>query len=140
MTINNCTFGGTVTNIGDARTEPGREWINFTIIVPGSGKRKEDGRDDALFMRCVCFGKTAIFASKYMHLKQKAVVIGKLEKRRYKDKSGVEKDGYQLKVFELQLVKDYDATTNAPAQEEYVAQPAKTSEEDIIIPGEDDMF
>lgn len=149
MTINNCVFGGSVTNIGAATlNSPGREFINFTLLVQPSGHNKDGSEREALFIRCVAFGHSAKFAADYMQKSQKAVVTGSLEKRRYTDKNGIEKESYQLKVQSLQLIKD-----TAPAREPEQSQvepaqgivqesyrpdsiPDAPADEEIVIPGE----
>ena len=146
MTINNCVFGGSVTNIGAANlSAPGREFINFTLLVQPSGQNKDGSERDALFIRCVAFGYSAKVAADYMQKSPKAVVVGALEKRRYTDKTGAEKESYQLKVQSLQLIKDTAPAKDAApgiVQESYSPDsiPAAPSEDEIVIPGEYSSF
>lgn len=141
MTVNNCVFGGSITNIGDPRTEPGREFITFTILVQPSGKNKDGSEREALFIRCVAFGFSAKFAIDYMTKGQKAVVIGSLEKRRYTDRNGAEKESYQLRVQSLQLVKE---TALDGRKKEAASEPQEpngnVADDEVYIPGESDMF
>ncbi|MDO4634160.1 MAG: single-stranded DNA-binding protein [Eubacteriales bacterium] len=49
---------------------------------------KRDGQPDADFFDCVCFGRSAEFAEKYLHQGTKLVVQGRLQNDNYTDKEG----------------------------------------------------
>lgn len=49
---------------------------------------KRDGQADADFFDCVCFGRQAEFAEKYLHQGIKMVVQGRLQNDNYQDKDG----------------------------------------------------
>lgn len=57
----------------------------YTIAVDRYGKK-----DEADFIRCVCFGKTADFAEKYLHKGIKVAVEGRIQTGSY------EKDGKKV--------------------------------------------
>ena len=99
-TVNQCNFVGCVLHKGNLvlAGSQAKPMTNFTVCVSGKNKEKE-----ALFIRCVVFGQTADFFSKYAQDKDTVYVSGELEKRKYKNKDGVEKESYQLVVRELQL-------------------------------------
>ena len=58
----------------------------YTLAVDRRFKR--EGQPDADFFDCVCFGKSAEFAEKYLHKGTKMVVQGRLENDNYTDRDG----------------------------------------------------
>lgn len=59
----------------------------YTLAVDRRFKR--DGDPDADFIRCVCFGKTAEFAGKYLRKGTKIGVSGRIQTGSYTNKDGV---------------------------------------------------
>lgn len=99
-TVNQCNFMGCALHKGELRHvgSQANPMITFTVCVSGKNKEKE-----ALFVRCVVFGKTAEYFDIFSQEKDTVFVTGELEKRKYK-KDGVEKESYQLLVRELKLL------------------------------------
>lgn len=58
----------------------------YTLAVDRRFKR--DGDPDADFIRCVCFGKTAEFAAKYLRKGTKIGVTGRIQTGSYTNKDG----------------------------------------------------
>ena len=58
----------------------------YTLAVDRRFKR--DGDPDADFIRCVCFGKTAEFAGKYLRKGTKIGVSGRIQTGSYTNKDG----------------------------------------------------
>lgn len=116
--VNQCNFMGCALHKGNliSAGSSGTPMTNFTLCVSGRNKEKE-----ALFVRCVVFGKTAEFFDRYAQDKDIVYASGELEKRKYKTKEGVEKETYQLIVRELQLLPRHKTDGNrkddAPAAE-----------------------
>lgn len=55
----------------------------YTLAVDRKGKK-----DEADFIPCVCFGKTADFASKYLHKGMKIAVEGRIQTGSYTNRDG----------------------------------------------------
>ena len=49
---------------------------------------KREGQPDADFFECVCFGRSAEFAEKYLHKGTKMVIQGRLQNNNYQDSEG----------------------------------------------------
>lgn len=79
--------GGTNNDVSIAR---------YTLAVDRRFKR--DGNQNADFINCVCFGKSAQFVEKYLNKGTKIAVVGSLRTGSY------EKDGH--KVFTTDVVVD----------------------------------
>ena len=58
----------------------------FTLAV--NRKYKNNGKEEADFISCVAFGKTAEFIEKYMHQGTKVVVCGRIQTGSYTNKDG----------------------------------------------------
>lgn len=58
----------------------------YTLAV--DRKFKKDGQGEADFLNCVCFGKSAEFAEKYLKKGTKVAVTGRLQTGSYTNKEG----------------------------------------------------
>ena len=58
----------------------------YTLAVDRRYKR--EGEDNADFIGCVCFGRAAEFAEKYLHKGTKLVVTGRIQTGSYTNKDG----------------------------------------------------
>ncbi len=58
----------------------------YTLAV--NRKYKRDGEQEADFISCVTFGKSAEFAQKYLHKGMRIVIGGRISTGSYKDKDG----------------------------------------------------
>ena len=88
------------TGSGEAQTCVAR----FTLAVDRRGKR-EEGKQNADFISCCCFGRTAQFAEKYLAKGLSIALIGRIQTGSYTNKDGV-------KVY----------TTDVVAEEIYFAE------------------
>mgnify|MGYP000718581269 CR=1 FL=1 len=52
------------------------------------GRYKRDGEQEADFISCVTFGKSAEFAQKYLHKGMRIVIGGRISTCNYKNKDG----------------------------------------------------
>ncbi len=57
-------------------------------MIPIHRRYKRDGEQEADFISCVTFGKSAEFAQKYLHKGMRIVIGGRISTRSYKDKDG----------------------------------------------------
>ena len=60
----------------------------YSLAVDRKFAKKEDGSKATDFIRCVAFGKAAVFASKYFHKGQRVLVEGRLQIGEYTNKEG----------------------------------------------------
>ena len=58
----------------------------YTLAV--NRRYKRDGEQEADFISCVTFGKSAEFAQKYLHKGTRIVIGGRISTGNYKDKDG----------------------------------------------------
>lgn len=120
-TLNQCNVIGCALHKGELKHVGSLQTAMTTFTVCVSGKNKEK---EALFVRCVVFGKSAEFFDTYAQEKDTVYVTGELEKRKYKNKDGVEKESYQLIVKDLQLLPrakaDFNRKDEAPTSEDVV--------------------
>lgn len=56
--------------------------VNFTLAVSRIGSEEAD------FIRCVAFGKTAEFMNDYLHKGSRIAVTGRIQTGQYEDKDG----------------------------------------------------
>ena len=59
---------------------------NYTLAVDRRFKR--DGEPSADFIRCVCFGRNAEFAEKYLRQGTKIVISGRIQTGSYTNRDG----------------------------------------------------
>ena len=87
--MNNIILMGRLTRDPEVRYSNGE---NATAIARYSlavdRRFKREGQPDADFFDCVCFGKSAEFAEKYLHKGSKMVIQGRLENDNYTDRDG----------------------------------------------------
>lgn len=75
---------GRLTADPDVRTGANDTQIaKYTLAVPRRGKK-----DEADFINCVCFGKSAEFAEKYLHKGTKIAITGRIQTGSYENKEG----------------------------------------------------
>lgn len=87
---------GRMTKDADIRTNGETTVARFTIACDRRFKR--DGQDNADFISCVAFGKTAEFMDKYTHKGMKLEIEGRIQTGSY------EKDG--KKVYTTDIICD----------------------------------
>ena len=60
----------------------------FTLAVDRRGRRQDGAEQTADFISCVCFGKQAEFAEKYLRQGTKIAVTGRIQTGSYTNKDG----------------------------------------------------
>ena len=87
--MNNIILMGRLTRDPEVRYSNGE---NATAIARYSlavdRRFKREGQPDADFFDCVCFGKSAEFAERYLHKGTKMVIQGRLQNDNYTDRDG----------------------------------------------------
>lgn len=85
--------GGNLVNDPDLRSANGKDICTFRLAV-------NDRREDPLFIACVAWGKTAEFIHQYFKKGSPIFISGRLQSKRYTDKDGVERYGYEINIKE----------------------------------------
>ena len=93
----------------------------FSLAVDRRFKR--DGGPDADFFNCVCFGRQAEFAEKYLKKGIKMLITGRVENNNYTDRDGHKVYAVQIMVEEMEFAESkatgqkHNEQTGAPAPE-----------------------
>lgn len=87
--MNNVILTGRLTKEPEVRYTPDTQkaTARYSLAVQRDFKNK-DGEYDADFINCVCFGRTAEFAEKFLHKGTKILVQGRIQTGSY-EKDGV---------------------------------------------------
>lgn len=85
---------------------------NYTMAFDRTG-RKEDGKQNADFVKCVALGKNGEFAEKYLKKGMKIAIEGQIQTGSYKDK-----DGKTVYTTEIMVTRHEfcESKGNAPAE------------------------
>lgn len=88
--INKVILMGRLTRDPEIRYSTGENPLaigRYTLAVDRRFRR--DGEQNADFIGCLCFGKSAEFAEKYFRQGMKVAVVGRIQTGSYTDKDGV---------------------------------------------------
>ncbi len=88
--MNKAILMGRLTRDPEIRYSQGENPVavaRFTLAV--ERRIKKDGEDNADFIRCVAFGKTAETIEKYVHQGKKIVIEGRIQTGSYTNQDGV---------------------------------------------------
>lgn len=81
------------------QTQSGTAVCHFRLAV--GRNRKVEGKPEADFISCVCWGKTAEFAVKYLHRGGMITAEGRLQNADYTDNNGVKHYAMEVNVDQL---------------------------------------
>ena len=103
-------------------TQSNKPVANFTLAVDRD--RQVDGQKLTDFIDCAAWNTTAEFVSKYFHKGNMAVVSGRLQSRKWQDRDGNNRTGWEVLVENIYFgeSKSTDAGQE-PAQSSYAAPP-----------------
>lgn len=87
----------------------------YTLAV--NRKYKRDGEQEADFISCVTFGKSAEFAQKYLHKGMRIVIGGRISTGSYKDKDGKTIYTTDVIVEEHEFAQNKDSGAGADSSE-----------------------
>lgn len=82
--LNKCVLCGRLTKDAEVRSSGDTLVARYSLAV--DRKYSKDNETD--FLNCVCFGKTAEFAEKYLHKGMKIIVVGRIQTGSYTNKDG----------------------------------------------------
>ena len=114
-------------------TQSGKAVVTLNLAInSGYGDKKE-----TLFMRGTAWEKTAESCNTYLTKGKKVAIEGRLQENKFKDKDGNEKSTIQLQIERIEFLSPKEEGTQPPQKE---VQQESGIEEEIIIPGEEEMF
>ena len=79
-------IGRIATDLELKQTANGKSYLGFTLAV--NRPKKEDGTQEADFIRCKTFGKIAELVSQYMHKGSRLGVVGTIQTGSYQNQDG----------------------------------------------------
>lgn len=84
----------------------------YTLAV--NRKYKNNGQEEADFISCISFGKTAEFAEKYLHQGTKIVVSGRIQTGSYMNKDGQKVYTTDVVVEEVEFAESKSSSAQRP--------------------------
>lgn len=82
----------------------------FTLAV--NRRPTKDGRQEADFISCLCFAKTAEFAEKYLHQGTKISTVGRIQTGSYTNKDGQKVYTTDVVIEEMEFAESKSNTSN----------------------------
>lgn len=79
-------IGRIATDLELKQTANGKSYLGFTLAV--NRPKKEDGTQDADFIRCKAFGKTAELINQYQHKGNRLGIVGTIQTGSYQNQQG----------------------------------------------------
>ena len=129
--MNNVTLIGRLTRDPETRYSQSAEPIAVTrISVAVNRKYKKDGEQEADFINCVSFGKTAEFISKYFIKGKMIGIVGSIVTNSWTDDKGQKRYSTEVKVDEVDFCGDKeDRTTNTQQDSDYCSTETDITED-----------
>ena len=100
--MNYVVLMGRLTQDPELRYSQGEEPIavaSYVLAVDRRGRKEEQGRQTADFLRCIAFGRGAEFADKYFQKGQRVLISGRIQTGSYTNREG-------QKVYTTDIVVD----------------------------------
>jgi single-strand DNA-binding protein len=89
---------------------------NFSVAVTETYKNKSgEKQETTTWYRCECFGKQAEVAGKYLTKGSQVLVEGKMRSRKFKDKDGADRESWDLRIDNFQMMGGKKDGDSAPA-------------------------
>jgi single-strand DNA-binding protein len=115
--MNKVTLIGRLTKEPEIRTaQSGTTVARYSLAVQRAFKN--NGQQETDFINCVCFGKTAEFAEKYLHKGTKVAVNGRIQTESYTKKDGQKVYTTDVVIEDHEFVESKQAagaTTSTPS-------------------------
>lgn len=114
--MNNFCFCGRLTGDPEIRYSTGaKQTCIATLNVAVNRDFKREGEPDADFFKCVCFGKIAENADKYLSKGMKIIGMGSVQNSNY-EKDGVKHYGMQIVLNKWEFAESKKAAAEADDQ------------------------
>ena len=120
--LNKVFLCGRLTKDAEVRSSGDTLVARYSLAV--DRKYSKDNETD--FLNCVCFGKTAEFAEKYLHKGMKIIVVGRIQTGSYTNKDGQKVYTTDIVVEEHEFCEsknsatDVNSTNSNNADEEFM--------------------
>lgn len=121
--MNKVFLMGRLTRDPEIKGEGDKKVARYSLAV--DRKYKRDGEESTDFLNCVCFGKSAEFAEKYLKKGTKIVVIGRIQTGSYTNKDGQKIYTTDIIVEEQEFAESKNASSES-------AQATKSSDNDFM--------
>lgn len=118
--MNKVVLLGRLTRNPEVRYTQGAESTcvaRYTLAV--DRKVKKDGEATADFISCVCFGKSAEFAEKYLKQGTKIAIIGRIQTGSYVNREGKKVYTTDIVVEEQEFAESKATSSQAPQEKQY---------------------
>ena len=118
-------------NISYSQSGDNMAIARFTLAVDRRGRR-QDGADQptADFIGCVCFGRSAEFAEKYLRQGMKVAVTGRIQTGSYTDKNGQKVYTTDVVLDDIEFAESKTAEHRNGNTENYGQRPAPANYSD----------
>jgi single-strand DNA-binding protein len=122
--LNRFTCSGRLTADPELKQTPTNVSVaTFNVAVERDFSDKNTGKRPVDFIPCVAWRQTGDFISRYFHKGDMITIDGRLETRRYQDKSGQHRTAYEIIVESAYFCGGSSNTTSTPQQTAATAQP-----------------
>ena len=121
--------GRLVRDIEISNTSTGLAYTNFSIAIARPSKSEKDKKTD--FIRCTAFGKTALFAKKWLVKGGRLTVIGSLQSGSYEREDG-------NTVYTLDVIVDKIEPIDWKPKEEGTAISVTEQKDTALVPAEEE--
>lgn len=114
--MNKVILMGRLTREPDIRYSQGERQMaiaRYTLAVDRRGRSSAGGEQNADFISCVAFDRSAEFAEKYLHQGTKIVVTGRIQTGSYTNKDGQRVYTTDVVVEEQEFAESKNASSNA---------------------------
>ena len=108
--MNRVFLCGRLTKPADVRMAGETKVVKYSLAVDRKVSKGEEKQTD--FLNCVCFGKTADFAEKYLTKGMKIIVIGRIQTGSYLNKEGVKVYTTDIVVEEHEFAESKNGSGN----------------------------
>lgn len=110
--MNKVILCGRLTKDPDVRMAGETKVAKYSLAVDRKVSKGEEKQAD--FLNCVCFGKTADFAEKYLSKGKKILVVGRIQTGSYLNKDGAKVYTTDIVVEEHEFVESKNSSENPP--------------------------
>lgn len=115
--LNKCLLCGRLTKDVEVRT--GDTMVaKYSLAVDRKYSKGDEKQTD--FINCVCFGKTAEFAEKYLKKGTKIIVVGRIQTGSYTNKDGQKVYTTDIVVEEHEFCESAQKSEQKPADDEFM--------------------
>ncbi len=94
-------------------TEKGTAITKFSLAVTRIQRNKESGEKETDWFNIVAWDKLAETCNNYLHKGSKVFIEGRMQSRKYTDKSGVERVGWDVVANDMRMLDPKQATAGA---------------------------